>query len=156
MPADDLIAELEGAATELIGFSDFRFSEMAREDLAAFREDRQREQLARAWSVPERYLERAEEFVVFSAFVHAYLSPVLTARGVLELFLDVGGSDYSVIQFSRFGESAPFDMQANGEVLGRFRGHTTNMIRALESMGREIFGQRFRTADFWDGEEEER
>ncbi len=45
MPADDLLAELEEAAKEFTGFPDFRFSEMAREDLATFRENRQRGQV---------------------------------------------------------------------------------------------------------------
>ena len=112
MPADDLIAELEEAATEIRGFPDFRFSEMAREDLAAFRESHQPEQFLRTWSVPERYLSQAEEFIVFSAFVHAYHSPILTARGILELFPKVSDSEYTHIQFSRFGDTASFDMPA--------------------------------------------
>ena len=109
MPADDLIAELEEAATDIRGFPDFRFSEMAREDLAAFRENHQREQSLRTWSVPERYFE-AEEFIVFSAFVHAYLSPILTTHRILELIREVGGSEYTAIQFSRFEDTASFDL----------------------------------------------
>ena len=150
MPADDLIAELEEAAAEFNGFPDFRFSELAREDLAAFRESRQREQVASVWSVPERYVEQAEEFIVFSAFVRAFLSPILTARGALELFREVGGRDYAVLRFARYEDTAPFDMPAGSEALGRLRDQTESMMQALMPLGKEIFGQRFAMADFAD------
>jgi len=152
-PADALIAELEAATEGVRGFPDFRFSEMAREDLAAFRENRRNEQSHRNWSMPETYREKEEEFVVFSAFVHAYLSPILTARGILKLFPKVGDSEYTHIQFSRFGDTASFDMPASREWLPKFPEHEAEMVEALIQIGIDIFGDTFRAADFWGSEE---
>ena len=55
MPADDLLAEPEEAATELAGFSDFRVSEIAREDRAAFGENRQRGQVTVASPITDLF-----------------------------------------------------------------------------------------------------
>jgi hypothetical protein len=156
--ANDLITELVEAAEEFAPADAAIFAVEARDELAAYRQQREMivvvregerfEQAMPVFSIPERYTDRGEVFVVFEVFVRHFIDPIVVLAGIPNLLMETDDA-VERFGFARFGEEAPqtFSVRDNGGPR-EDAGALTAMAGAL---GRDLFGERFRTSDFWRG-----
>jgi len=159
---DDLIAELQNLAAEVEPVDAVAFGAEARDELAAYREQRDlvsrrdrepvpkeiRERRKPAIVVPETYESQAEFFLVFDTFVRFFIHPFIVANaipGLVEESLKEGRIDR--IAFRRFGEE--MEDARNIEELRTLSDDIRELTAIAGSLGRTLFGDRFRASDFW-------
>jgi hypothetical protein len=153
---EDLIAELVQAAEEFAPADAETFAAEAREDLAAYRLRRQTIAIVRdregrprrtpVFVVPERYAGRAEVFVVFEVFVRHFVDPILVAAEVPDLLRETDDS-VERLGFARFGEDALDTVDVRDS--GALREDASALAAMAQELGRDLFGERFRSSDFW-------
>lgn len=159
--ADELISELEEAATEVAPVEAVEFVAEARDELAAYREQQnvprqferttegERFDIRRSGIiVPSRYRDRAEVFVVFETFVRFFLDPVTVAAEIPNLLARVD-PEWQINQFAflRFGEEPPAAVQPPES--GVLLEDSADLIAMATRLGSALFGDSFRAEDFW-------
>jgi CRISPR/Cas system-associated protein Csm6 len=155
--AEDLITELIDAAGELAPADIAVFAAEARDELAAYRQRRETvfvrepggfEPAASIFTIPERYAGRAEVFVVFEVFVRCFIDPIVVAAEIPNLLIETDDT-VERLGFARFGEELPetISVRDNGGLIE----DAAALTAMAEDLGRELFGARFRSSDFWGG-----
>jgi hypothetical protein len=96
--------------------------------------------------VPERYAGRAEVFVVFEVFMRHFVDPILVAAEVPDLLRETDDS-VERLGFARFGEDALDTVDVRDS--GALREDASALAAMAQELGRDLFGERFRSSDFW-------
>ena len=164
---DDLILELQQAAAETEPADAAEFAAAARDELAAYREQRelrvQREREASedgeetqahrrlAITIPERYEAQAELFLVFDTFVRFFVDPIVVAASIPEVMpRELQGTGVNRLAFHRFGEQETDGIPID-ELQRTLTADVDELTTLAAILGRALFGERFRTSDFWHG-----
>jgi hypothetical protein len=149
--AEELLRELETAAREYAPVEAELFAITARDDLADWRQtqDRERQSELGEERIPAQYRSRAEEFLVFDAFVRIFLDPIATAVAIGSMLDEMSNLEIRSLTFGRFGDDGASGGQISRDNIPQLR-HDRNELQELTAeFGRATFGNIFRTADFW-------
>lgn len=162
---DELISELQAIAAEFEPFDAIAFATEARDELAAYREQRQLESIQDraefpegkgrfplrkpAIAVPEQYQSQAEFFVVFALFVRFFIDPIVVAGTIPSVILQAANEpQINALGFQRFGEEV---IRATPVAqLRTLLDDARELTEIAGTLGQTIFGNRFRKADFWE------
>ena len=167
--AEDLIAEIREAASDFAAAEAEIFAQEATQEVAQYRqavltfgfgeEARVRPfGLGQTFVVPEPYRSRAEVFLVFEVFVRFFIDPILVGASLPELLgeidpkierLEFVDSPFDLSRETGNPEPRILDLGETRELMADARG----LIEIAAELGRALFREAFRAADFWETNE---
>jgi hypothetical protein len=155
---EELIEWIAESAVEFAPLDASTFQEIALENLATFREESTfevsmeiRERIRGAevrparFSIPDRYSQRPEVFLIFDAFIGVFVEPLESAVATLELLPEF---ELNRIAFSRPGESETLRETLRLQQSAELRVASQDLRGMASELGYELFGSNFDLNDF--------